>query len=102
MLDIVKFILCVRYFCIPKNILELFSGDNNELFLSNFKKGLIEVIESQKTLLRGSFSKQLPDDFIINHIASTFVETVRWWIKGKMRLSPEEINVYFSLLIKGE
>ena len=84
------------------HILELFSGDNNELFLSNFKKGLIEVIESQKTLLRGSFSKELPDDFIINHIASTFVETVRWWIKGKMRLSPEEINVYFSLLIKGE
>ena len=84
------------------HILALFSGDNNELFLSYFKKGLVGVIESQKAVLDSSFSKELPEDFVINHIASSFVETVRYWVKGKMSLTPEEINRFFTLLIKGE
>ena len=84
------------------HILDLLSGSNNELFLTCFKSGLIEIIKSRKADFRSSFSKELPEDFVINHIASTFVETVRWWINGKMKYSPEEINAYFNLLIKGE
>ena len=84
------------------HILELLSGDNNELFLSYFKNGLAGIIRSQDTLLKNNFPARLPEDFIINHIAATFVETVRWWVRGKMALSPEEINRYFTLLIKGE
>jgi len=84
------------------HILDLLSGDNNELFLGYFKSGLIEIIESQRDYYKSSFSKSLPENFMINHIASTFVETVRYWTKDKMKLSPEEINSYFNALIKGE
>lgn len=84
------------------HILDLLSGSNNELFLSYFKSGLIEIIGRQKESFKSNFSKSLPEDFVINHIASTFVETVRWWVKGKMKLSPEEINKYFNQIIKGE
>lgn len=84
------------------HILDLLSGSNNELFLSCFKSGLAEIIASQKDTFRSSFPKSLPEEFVINHIASTFVETVRYWVKGRLRLSPEEINGYFNALIKGE
>lgn len=84
------------------HILKLLSGNNNELFLGYFRNGLYSVIASQRDFLSSSFSSELPEDFVLNHIASTFVETVRWWIKNKMACSPEEINRYFTLLIKGE
>ena len=78
------------------HILDLISGQNNELFLTYFKLGLLKVIESRQDAFENHFSKALPKDFILNHIASTFVETVRYWTKNKMTLSPEEINIYFN------
>jgi hypothetical protein len=45
--------------------------------------------------------QELPKDFWINHIASTFVETVKWWIENKLQQSPEVINQYFMLAIQG-
>ncbi len=84
------------------HILKLLSGNNNELFLNYFKCGVLKIIESSRDDFSGSFSDKLPENFIINHIAVTFVETVRWWIADKMKLSPKEINSYFNSLIKGE
>lgn len=84
------------------HILDLFSGSNNELFLGYFRSGLTEFIASQPDYFSSNFPDELPADFVINHIASSFVETVRYWVKGRMQLSPEEINRYFSLIIKGE
>ncbi len=84
------------------HILKLLSCDNNELFLNYFKKGVLKIIESNHEDFRQSFSDKLPVDFITNHIAVTFVETVRWWINNKLVLSPEEINSYFNSVIKGE
>lgn len=81
------------------NILDLLSGENNELFLLYFKKGLIELVETQFETFRKSKLKDLPRDFLINHIAATFVETVRWWIESKMRQSPEVITEYFLLAV---
>lgn len=77
------------------NILELLSCQNNDLFLQYFKSGLYRLIESQHQLYKYSEKAKLPTDFWTNHIASTFVETVRWWINEKLQKSPEEINDYF-------
>ncbi len=84
------------------HILDLLSGTNNELFLGYFKNGLIRIIESQTDYLDDNFSKELSRAFVINHIASTFVETVCFWANDKMKLSPEKINRYFNAVIKGE
>lgn len=80
-------------------ILELLSCESNELFLGYFKKGLVRLIENQPEIFAGAKSEKLPRDFLINHVAATFVETVRWWADGKMSLSPEEITEYFLMLI---
>ena len=44
-------------------------------------------------------NNKLPDTFWVNHIASTFVETVRWWIENGMKESPEAITEYFYLAV---
>ena len=82
------------------HILELLSGQNNDLFLSYFRSELTKLTASSL----GSFSlgrkKELPEDFLINHITCVFVETVSWWIRGKMKQSPEEIYSYFLLAVE--
>ncbi len=81
------------------NILDLLSCNNNEIFLRYFKAGLLKLTESWLEIFEAGRAGELTKDFWINHIASTFVETVRWWIKNKMRQSPEEITKYFFLAI---
>lgn len=80
-------------------LLDLLSCRNNEIFLRYFKEGLIKLIESNLSLFSNRNEDKLPEDFRINHIASTFTETVRWWIDNKMTQSPEEITEYFMLIV---
>ncbi|MCQ5203579.1 TetR/AcrR family transcriptional regulator C-terminal domain-containing protein [Mordavella massiliensis] len=42
----------------------------------------------------------LPTDFLINHISSSFVEMVLWWIKGGQKQSPEELDQYFRFVME--
>lgn len=82
-------------------ILELLSGENNELFLRYFKTNLLQLVESQLDTFNIEKAHNLPKDFYINHIAATFVETARWWIANKMKQTPQEITEYF-LAVLGE
>lgn len=82
------------------SILELLSSQNNEIFLRFFKSNLKKLIITQyadKGLLQNS---ELPEDYLVNHISSSFVETVDWWLSRRMKESPEEINGYFLSAIK--
>lgn len=78
------------------NILDLISNDNNELFLSYFKNGLAGLLEKNEMVCDNN---KLPHDYLINHIACSFVETVRWWINNNMKETPEEITEYFLIAI---
>lgn len=83
-----------------RNILELLSSQNNDLFLRYFKSNLKKLILSQyaqKGLLKNS---KLPEDYLVNHITSSFVETVSWWLSHDMRESPEQITEYFLATIE--
>lgn len=78
------------------HILDLISGQNNGLFLQYFKSGLTGLIENQLKAV----SSALPKDYLINHIAATFVETVRWWAARGMQETPEQITEYFLLAVQ--
>lgn len=83
-----------------RNILELLSSQNNEIFLKYFKSNLKKLIITQyadKGLLKNT---QLPEDYIVNHISSSFVETVGWWVSRQMKETPEEITEYFLAVIE--
>ena len=81
------------------NILLLLSSRNNDLFLRYFKTNLQKLVIDQLPMFEKRKDKNLPDSFWINHISSTFVETLRWWIENGMRESAETIAEYFYLAV---
>lgn len=81
------------------NILKLLSSPNNEFFFGYFKSNFQKLVESQLSLFESRKSEKLPDSFWVNHIASTFVETVSWWVEHGMKESPEVITEYFLLAV---
>lgn len=42
----------------------------------------------------------LPREFLVNHVAGSFVEMVLWWIKGHMRQTPAELDRYFLAVME--
>ena len=81
------------------NILTLLAGQNNNLFLRYFEEGLQKLIQSQLDLFAVRKNAILPNELWQKHIASTFVETVRWWADTGMRVPPETVTEYFFQLV---
>jgi AcrR family transcriptional regulator len=81
------------------NILKLLSCRENGVFMVYFRDSLIKLIEKRIELFEDKKSPAIPMDFFINHVASAFIETLRYWINGKMQLSPEKITSYFFAII---
>lgn len=77
------------------NILGLLSCESNEIFLRYFKDSLNDLVRSQLNGREGRAGMQLPEGYLVNHISSSFVETVLWWVKNGLKQSPEEISEYF-------
>ena len=81
------------------HILELLSCQNNALFLWYFKSNLQRLVVNQLPLFQSRRNEKLPESFWVNHISSTFVETVKWWIDNGMKESAETITEYFYLAV---
>ena len=79
------------------NILVLLSSQNNDLFLRYFRNNLENLIESHISLFEPN--QNVPESFWKNHIISTFIETLKWWIAGRMQESPEVITDYFFKVV---
>ena len=85
---------------IKKSLRAYISCESSEIFLRYFKDSLSELIQSQFVVQNRHANESLPDDFLINHIAGSFVEMVLWWIKGRMKQTPEELDRYFRAVIE--
>lgn len=82
------------------NVLGLLSCESSEIFLRYFKDSLSELIQNQFVNQNRKNKKDIPLDFLINHISGSFVEMVLWWIKGRMKQTPEELDGYFRAVIE--
>lgn len=82
------------------NILKLLSSQNNELFLNYFKANLYKLVKRNLSKFDNKNYKILPESFIINHITTVFVETVKWWIDDGMKVSAQTIYEYFISITK--
>ena len=83
-------------------ILDLLACENNELFLWYFKENLKDLIKNHPHLFGGKKPREIPDDYWINHISATFVETIRWWLHNGMKESPQTLADYFHIAVHGE
>ena len=81
------------------NILDLLSCENNGIFLGYFKENLKILVDSQFHIFEDKIPKELPRDYCVNYISTTFVETVRWWIEKGMKESTEQIAEYFMKIV---
>ena len=83
------------------NICTLLSSTNSEIFLPYFKNSLKTLIQNRYAASFALSYPQLPKDYLVNHVASSFVETVGWWLRGGMRETPEEVAQYFEVVTAG-
>lgn len=81
------------------NLLSLLSSSNNEIFLGYFKENLLNLCKGQLDLLKGREVEKLPEDFKVNHIASVFVEVLKWWIDTGLKEPEETIAEYFYMAL---
>ncbi len=76
-----------------------FSGvmlsESGDIFMDYFKKHLKEMFDGYISL----FNTEAPKEFLLNHLAACFAETVRWWLKEGTKTAPETTAKYFISLI---
>lgn len=81
-----------------QNIVSLLTCESRDIFMRYFKESLQNTFLS----LWGEQIKasSLPDDYLINHITGSFVETVDWWIRNDMKEKPDSVGKLFASVIE--
>lgn len=75
------------------SILTLLSCESSPIFMRYFKSGMEELVRAQ--LLGDTGCAGVPREFLVNHIAGSFVEMVQWWLEGGRVQTPQELDDYF-------
>ena len=82
-----------------RNIIGMLNCESGELFLGFFRQYLSELMATRLLGEGHSSNKNIPYDFLVNHISSSFVGMVQWWIKNKLKQTPEELADCFMAVI---
>lgn len=69
-----------------KDIMGLLSCESADLFMSYIKDYLKELF----TLHLCDFRKDVPEEFLLNHLVSSFCAVIKWCSDKKMDFSPED------------
>lgn len=77
------------------NILTLLSCESSAIFLRYFKSGVEELVRTQILQADQAPDASIPREFLINHIAGSFVEMVQWWLEGGCTQTPDDLDAYF-------
>lgn len=77
---------------IIKGVLGSESGDIfMNFFKDYFKRQVIQILELSSI----EFPANIPIDFLLNQIAASFLEMIRWWLDNGMKQTPEELTKYY-------
>ena len=75
----------------------ILSGESGEMFLRHFRRyvsRLTDTIDASR-LARND----VPESFVHNHIAGSFIEMVRWWADRDFSDAPEDVTRYFASVL---
>lgn len=78
-----------------KDIIGLLSCESGGLFMSYIEDYVRELF----SLHLDEFDKDVPEDFLLNHLTKSFCAAIMWCVKNKMEIVPEEIAKYFVRII---
>ncbi|MCD8175628.1 MAG: TetR family transcriptional regulator C-terminal domain-containing protein [Phascolarctobacterium sp.] len=79
-----------------KDFLPILAGENGDLlryFSRTYRARLAEFYLPCRDLPETALP---PEDFILNYLSFSFTGMLRWWIKNKLRQSPEQLAKYFT------
>jgi AcrR family transcriptional regulator len=80
-----------------KNITGVLSCESGELFLRYFREYMCQLMSPWLQEVEPALD--IPRDFLLDHISSSFVNVIQYWIKGGMTQSPETMTAYFMAAI---
>lgn len=80
------------------NIRSIIATDGDGLFMAYFKEYLAQLF-SRYT---GLFPQDVPEDFLIHHLAGSFMETFKWWIGQNMEPDCESVAHFYIEVINQE
>ena len=78
------------------NICGIIATDGDGLFMAYFK-GYLTQLFSRYTKL---FPQEVPENFLIHHLAGSFAETVKWWAAQNMVPDSETVAHFFMRVVK--
>ena len=78
------------------NICGIIAADGDGLFMACFKQYLTQLFSRYTEL----FPQEVPEDFLIHHLAGGFAETVKWWVSQKMEPAPDLVAGYYMAVEK--
>ena len=81
------------------HVRDLLLSESSDIFLKYFKQSLNGLIQSYVLRSPEHRESKIPDEFLLNHISGSFVEMVQWWVKNRMKYTPEELDSYFRAVI---
>jgi len=74
----------------------IFAGDSAQIFIVPFRTYLNELFKRYVA----DFPSDVPEDYLLNHLTGSFVETVKWWLKAGESYTPEQTAGFFMQLTK--
>ena len=73
------------------NLRGIIATDGDGLFMVYFKQYLKSLFSRYMVL----FPQEVPEDFLIQHLAGSFAETVKWWIAHNMEPDCESVAHFY-------
>ena len=73
------------------NVCGIIAADGDGLFMAYFKQYLTQLF-SRYTVL---FPQDVPEDFLIHHLAGSFAETIKWWVAHDMEPDCESVAHFY-------
>lgn len=77
------------------NICGIIATDCDGLLMSYFKQYLAQLFCRYTAL----FPQDVPEDFLIHHLAGSFAETIKWWVAQNMALDPKTVAHFYTEVI---
>lgn len=74
-----------------EQIKRILSCESGELFMQYMKGYLKEVFCSHII----ASNQTTPQEYILNHMVSSFAETIKWWFNEKHEYSPKEVADFY-------
>lgn len=74
----------------------ILSSESGEVFLRFFREYLRELF----LRYREEFRVDVPQEYLIHHLVGSFAETVKWWIAGEAKYTPEEMARFYLAVIE--